>query len=118
MAILDTGNLLMPHLLGAAVLQNAIPESGYAMSKSKLSQFTAIYQIMQIEKIPLGIETQNSTTNNICCSKTSVEKLRAIFPPTTQAKGQLRTRQQNSPQTSELSSLNGLDISIDLTNGT
>ena len=46
MAILDTDNLQMAHL-GAAVLQNAMAESGYTMNKSKLSQFIAIYLIQQ-----------------------------------------------------------------------
>ena len=35
---------------GAVVLQNATAESGYAMNKSKLSQFIAIYLIQQILK--------------------------------------------------------------------
>ena len=45
-----TDNLQMAHLLGTAVLQNAMAESGYATNKSKLSQFIAIYLIQQILK--------------------------------------------------------------------
>ena len=50
MAVFGPDNLQMAHLLGAAELQIAMDDSGYAKNKLKLSQFIAIYRIQQILK--------------------------------------------------------------------
>ena len=104
MDILGTKDLQMTHLLGAAVLKNAMAESGYAMKKSKLSQLITIYLIQQMlkrEKSARRWVTEQQRVKRLHAKryllpkKTSAEKQRPIFQHTTQTKGQLTERGQH-----------------------
>ena len=103
MDILGTKDLQITHLPGAAVLQNAMAESGYALKKSKLSQLIAIYLIQQMfkrENCARRWMTEQQRLTRLHAKrylppkKTSVEKQRPIFQHTTQNKGQLTERVQ------------------------
>ena len=118
MAILGTDNLQRAHLLGAAVLQNAIAESGYAMNKEIITVHSHLPDAADIEKRKFhsafkdraALADETPRQKLFAAQKTSPETAANIPAYNSNQRTVNRTRQQNRSQMSETPSLKGFEI--------